>query len=220
MKAQAQDALPPGRLYIGLTGGIGSGKSTVAALFGERGAAIVDTDQIAHALCAAGGAAMPALLAEFGPACADADGALDRARMRELVFSDAGAKARLEAILHPRIRATADAAAASAPGPYVIFVVPLLVESGTWRERVARVLAVDCAESTQIERVIARNGLQEAQVKAIMAAQVARAARLAAANDVVENDDGMASLLPQIERLHGFYLALSQRMATFAPERL
>jgi dephospho-CoA kinase len=207
-------------LTIGLTGGIGSGKSTVAELFGARGAAVVDTDQIAHALCAPGGAAMPALLAEFGPAFATADGALDRIRMRELVFADHGAKSRLEAILHPRIRSAADAAALAASGPYIVFVVPLLVESGNWRERVTRVLTVDCSEGTQVARVMARNGLKEAQVKAIMAAQVARAARLAAADDVVDNDDGMASLLPQVERLHAFYLELSQRMATNTLERL
>src|SRR3954471_13570180 len=131
---------------IGLTGGIGSGKSTVADMFAARGASIVDTDLIAHNLTAPHGPAMPAIIAEFGAEFADAAGALDRARMRSLVFADTGAKARLEAILHPRIRDAALAAGAAATGSYVIYAVPLLIESTTWRERVTRVLAVDCPE--------------------------------------------------------------------------
>ena len=190
---------------VGLTGGIGSGKSTVADLFAARGATIVDTDVIAHALTAPGGAAMPAIVAAFGAGFADANGALDRARMRALVFSDAGAKATLEAILHPRIRDDALAAASAARGDYVIYAVPLLVESGTWRARVARVLAVDCREDVQIARVMARNHLSEAQVLAIMAAQASRAERLAAADDVIDNNDGLDALAPQIDRLHAQY---------------
>jgi dephospho-CoA kinase len=198
---------------VGLTGGIGCGKTTVADMFGALGASLVDTDAIAHALTAPHGAAMPALVAEFGADFATPDGALDRAKMRELVFADPGARARLEAILHPRIREATAAAAAIATGPYVIFVVPLLIESGTWRERVTRVLAIDCSEETQVARVMARNNLSESQVRAIMAAQVTRAQRLAAADDVVLNDDGLAALQPQVERLHAFYLAESQRLA-------
>lgn len=194
---------------VGLTGGIGCGKSTVADLFAELGASIVDTDVIAHGLTAPHGAAMPAILAEFGPDFATPEGALDRARMRTLVFSDAGARARLEAILHPRIRDATAAAAAIATGPYVIYVVPLLIESGTWRERVARVLAIDCSETTQVARVMTRSGLSAEQVRAIMAAQVTRAQRLAAADDVIGNDDGLEALRPQVERLHERYLALS-----------
>ncbi|NVD70134.1 dephospho-CoA kinase [Duganella sp. BJB488] len=205
---------------IGLTGGIGSGKSTVADLFAARGASIVDTDQIAHSLTAPGGAAMPAIVAEFGPEFADAAGALDRARMRALVFADAGAKARLEAILHPRIRDAALAAAAAATGSYVIFAVPLLVESGTWRARVARVLAVDCPEEVQIARVMARNNLPESQVRAIMAAQASRQQRLDAADDIIENGDGIEALAPQIARLHDLYLAFSKRTATIPSQRL
>jgi dephospho-CoA kinase len=205
---------------IGLTGGIGCGKTTVADMFAALGASVVDTDQIAHSLTAPHGPAMPAVLAEFGAGYATPDGALDRAKMRTLVFSDAGAKRRLEAILHPRIRDAAYAAAAVATGPYIIFVVPLLIESGRWRDRMSRVLAIDCPESLQISRVMARNGLQEAQVKAIMAAQVTRAARLAAADDVITNDDGIEALGPQIERLHRFYLAFSERTATIPMERL
>jgi len=194
---------------VGLTGGIGCGKSTVADLFASLGASIVDTDAIAHALTAPHGAAMPAILAEFGPDFATPEGALDRARMRSLVFSDAGARARLEAILHPRIRDATAAAALIATGPYVIYAVPLLIESGSWRERVSRVLAVDCSEDTQVARVMQRSGLSPDQVRAIMATQVTRAERLAAADDVIDNDDGLEALLPQVTRLHERYLALS-----------
>jgi dephospho-CoA kinase len=198
---------------VGLTGGIGCGKTTVADMFGALGASLVDTDAIAPALTAPHGAAMPALLAEFGPGFATPDGALDRAKMRELVFADPGARTRLEAILHPRIREATAAAAALATGPYVIFVVPLLIESGTWAERVTRVLAIDCSEATQVARVMARNQLSEPQVRAIMAAQVTRAERLAKADDVILNDDGIEALAPQVERLHAFYLAQAARMA-------
>ncbi|MDL2355441.1 MAG: dephospho-CoA kinase [Pseudomonadota bacterium] len=207
-------------LQIGLTGGIGCGKSTVADLFAAHGASIIDTDLIAHAMTVAGGPAMAAIGAEFGPAYVDADGALARAAMRALVFSDAGAKRRLEAILHPLIRAAADAEAAAARGPYLIFVVPLLIESGNWRGRVDRVLAIDCHEAVQIARVMARSGLEEAQVHAIMAAQVTRQQRLAAADDVITNDDGIAALAPQVAVLHALYLAISARMAGIPRERL
>ncbi|TFW32472.1 dephospho-CoA kinase [Massilia horti] len=205
---------------VGLTGGIGSGKSTVADMFAERGATVIDTDVIAHSLTAPGGAAMPALVAEFGPEFATPDGALDRARMRQLVFADPGARTRLEAILHPRIREATNAAAALATGPYTIFVVPLLVESGDWRERVTRVLAVDTPEALQVQRVMARNSFPEAQVHAIMAAQASRQQRLAVADDVVLNDDGLEALVPQVERLHAFYLSEAQRMAIMHIERL
>ncbi|MRX07855.1 dephospho-CoA kinase [Pseudoduganella sp. FT25W] len=202
---------------VGLTGGIGSGKSTVADMFAARGASIVDTDVIAHGMTAPDGPAMPAIAAEFGAAFVDATGAMDRARMRELVFRDAGAKARLEAILHPRIRDAALAAAASAmvanPGSYVIYAVPLLIESGTWRARVTRVLAVDCDEQVQIARVMARNNLPEAQVRAIMAAQVSRAQRLAAADDVIVNNAGIEDLEAQVDRLHAFYQQLRCKFA-------
>ena len=198
---------------IGLTGGIGCGKSTVANLFAARGATIVDTDEIAHSLTTPDGAAMPALVAEFGAGVLDANGAMNRAKMRELVFSDPQAKRRLEAILHPRIRAATLAAAAIATGEDVIFAVPLLVESGGWTERVDRVLVIDCLESLQVARVIQRNGLSEAQVKAIMATQATRTMRLAAADDVIDNNGDLAALEPQIALLHEVYLAFSKRMA-------
>jgi dephospho-CoA kinase len=202
-----------GAFSVGLTGGIGCGKSTVADMFAAHGAAVIDTDQLAHALTAPHGAAMPALLAEFGAGFATPDGALDRDKMRSLVFSDPGARARLEAILHPKIRDATAAAAALATGPYLIFVVPLLIESGAWRDRLDRVLAIDCPEALQVERVMARSGLAETQVRAIMAAQASREQRLAAADDVVLNDDGLDLLAPQVERLHAFYLDNAARMA-------
>jgi dephospho-CoA kinase len=208
------------RFAVGLTGGIGCGKTTVADLFAARGAAVIDTDQIAHSLTAPQGAAMPALIAEFGAEFATTEGALDRAKMRALVFSDPGARARLEGILHPRIREATAAAALLATGPYVMFVVPLLIESGTWRERVARVLAIDCPEEVQVARVMARNGLDEGQVRAIMAAQVTRAQRQAAADDIILNDDGLEALTPQVERLHAFYLDEAARLASQPNERL
>lgn len=194
---------------VGLTGGIGCGKSTVADLFAALGATIVDTDVIAHALTAPQGAAMPAIVAEFGPDFAQPDGALDRARMRTLVFSDATARARLEAILHPRIRAATEAAGQAATGAYVIYVVPLLIESGSWRERVTRVLAIDCSEDMQVARVMQRSHLSADEVRAIMATQVTRARRLAEADDVVDNDAGLEALRAQVQALHERYLALS-----------
>ena len=194
---------------VGLTGGIGCGKSTVADLFAALGATIVDTDVIAHALTAPQGAAMPAIVAEFGPDFAQPDGALDRARMRTLVFSDATARARLEAILHPRIRAATEAAGQAATGAYVIYVVPLLIESGSWRDRVTRVLAIDCSEDTQVARVMQRSHLSADEVRAIMATQVTRARRLAEADDVVDNDAGLDALRAQVQALHERYLALS-----------
>ena len=196
---------------VGLTGGIGCGKTTVADRFAELGAAVIDTDVIAHSLTAPHGAAMPALLAEFGEDFATPDGALDRAKMRALVFTDATARARLEGILHPRIREATAAAAAIATGDYVIFVVPLLIESGSWRERVTRVLAIDCPEETQVARVMARSGISEEQVRAIMAAQVTREQRRAAADDIILNDAGLDALYPQIELLHAMYRSQAGR---------
>jgi dephospho-CoA kinase len=195
---------------IGLTGGIGSGKTTVANLFGERGAALIDTDAIAHQLTTPGGAAIDAIRAGFGDEFIGADGAMDRARMRAHVFADAGARKRLEAVLHPLIRSETARAAQEARGDYLIFVVPLLVESQQWRTRTSRILVVDCSEEVQIARVMQRNGMVRTQVEAIMAAQATRAERLAAADDVIENNGDTAALLPQIERLHALYLAMAK----------
>lgn len=194
---------------VGLTGGIGSGKTTVANMFAARGAAVIDTDLIAHQLCAPGGAAIKDIRAQFGASFITPEGAMDRARMRELVFADPAEKKRLESILHPLIRTETERAAQQAQGIYTIFVVPLLIESGDWARRVSRVLVVDCPESLQIERVMARNGLAETQVRAIMLQQASRADRLAAADDVITNAGDAATLAPQVDRLHNVYCALA-----------
>lgn len=198
------------KFAIGLTGGIGSGKSTVADLFAARGASVIDTDLIAHQLTAAHGAAMPAIEREFGAQFVQPDGALDRAKMRVHVFDQPLHKKRLEAILHPLIRQACEVQAAAATGAYIVFVVPLLVESGSWKERVDRVVVVDCPEEIQVSRVMQRSGLTRAQVLAIMSAQASRSARLAAADDVITNASGIDTLAPQVEKLHARYLATAQ----------
>lgn len=194
---------------VGLTGGIGSGKSAAAEHFARLGAAVVDTDAIAHELTRAGGAAIAALRREFGDAMIGPDGALDRAKMRARVFSDPQAKARLEALLHPMIRAEAERRIAGARAPYAVLVVPLLVESGGYRQRVARVLVVDCPQALQIARVVARSNLTPAEVEAIIRSQASREARLAAADDVIDNSGDLAALQQQVEKLHRMYLALA-----------
>ncbi len=198
---------------VGLTGGIGSGKSAAADCFAALGVGLVDTDAIAHELTAAGGAAMPALVAAFGAEVAAADGALDRGRMRRLAFADPSARGRLEGILHPLIRKLSAERCRLAGSPYVILAVPLLVESGSYRERCDRIVVVDCPESLQISRVMARNGLSEAEVRAIMATQASRAERLAVADDVIANDGDLANLEMQVGELHREYLRLSSQKA-------
>jgi dephospho-CoA kinase len=196
---------------IGLTGGIGCGKSTAAKIFAELGAAVVDTDEIAHELTGPAGAALAAIRAEFGPDYIAADGTLDRARMRRLVFSDAEARKRLEGILHPLIRQESRARIAAARQPYVILVVPLLLETGAYRDLIKRVLVVDCDEAQQIARATRRSGLSAAEVRAIMTAQVAGPARLAAADDVLRNDADLKRLRRDAEALHAKYLALTRQ---------
>ena len=198
-------------LKIGLTGGIGSGKTRVADLLQARGAAIIDSDAIAHALTAPGGAGIAPLRAAFGDEMIDVHGALDRARMRELVFRDRAAKTRLEAILHPMIRAHIDAAAAESTGLYQVFVVPLLVESGQWAGRVDRVCVVDCDEETQIRRVQTRSGLTRDAVERIMLVQAMRDERLGAADDVIVNDGATTAdeLEARVETLHARWRELS-----------
>jgi dephospho-CoA kinase len=180
------------RLTIGLTGGIGSGKSTVAAMLVAEGAALVDTDAIARALTAPGGAAMPALIASFGAAITGPDGALDRDAMRRLAFADPHTKRRLEAVLHPMIGAQAQRDADAAASDVVVFDVPLLTESAHWRARVDRVLVIDCSETTQIERVLRRPGWTREVVERVVAQQAPRAARRAIADAVIHNDEGLA----------------------------
>ncbi|WP_118182251.1 dephospho-CoA kinase [Paraburkholderia phosphatilytica] len=196
---------------VGLTGGIGSGKSTVADCFAAHGIAIIDTDVIAHRVTAPLGMAMPAIVAEFGMTFAADDGSLDRAKMRSLIFSDDTARKRLEAILHPVIRRETERERAAASGPYQMIVVPLLVESGDWKKRVDRVLTVDCTVETQIGRVMRRNGFSREHVLAIIAKQASREARLAAADDVIVNDDtaSLDALAAQVDTLHQHYLALA-----------
>lgn len=194
---------------ICLTGGIGSGKSSVASLFAARGVEVIDADALAHELTAPGGAAVPAIRTTFGAAVIDERGALDRARMRSLAFADPDARQRLEAILHPMIRAESARRQAAATSAYVILMIPLLVESGDPRRRCDRVLVVDCPEEEQIRRVMLRSNLSRADVAAIMAAQASRAARLAHADDVIDNGAGPERLPPQVETLHRYYLTLA-----------
>jgi dephospho-CoA kinase len=174
---------------IGLTGGIGSGKSSVARVLVECGAALVDTDAIARALTLPGGAAIAAIAQAFGSDMIGADGALDRDRMRAHVFADPGAKVRLEGILHPMIGAEATRQAAAAGDCVVVFDVPLLAESGRWRQRVDRILVVDCEEDTQCRRVMQRSGWTEAAVRTVIAQQATRCRRRAIADAVIFNDD-------------------------------
>lgn len=173
---------------VGLTGGIGSGKSTAAQGLVACGARLVDTDAIARTLTEPGGAAMGALAAEFGADALAADGALDREKMRQRVFADSTAKARLEAILHPLIGAEAHRQAAAAGARPVVFDVPLLAESGHWRARVDRVLVIDCDEATQLARVAQRPGWTEEAARQVMARQASRAARRAIADAVINNE--------------------------------
>lgn len=176
---------------IGLTGGIGSGKSTVAQLLGENGAVIIDADALSRSLTAAGGLAIPQIEAAFGSEAIDESGALDRAFMRNLVFQDPGARQRLEAIIHPLIAHLTERQALQAEAcgaPLLVFDVPLLIESGRWRQQVDAVLVVDCEENTQIQRVIARNGLERPAIEKIMAAQASRQQRRSAADYVIYND--------------------------------
>lgn len=175
-------------LRIGLTGGIGSGKSTVAAAFVQLGAVLIDTDAISRSLTAPGGAAINPIRAAFGPGTLDGDGALDRVRMRELVFTDATAKSRLEAILHPMIGAECQRQALVAAGRVVVFDVPLLVESQNWRTRVDRVVVVECTEATQAQRVMSRSGWTLEAINAVISQQATRDARRAAADAVIYNE--------------------------------
>lgn len=189
---------------IGLTGGIGSGKSKVADWLAEWAATVIDTDRIAHDLTAPGGAAIEPLRAAFGTEAIGSDGALDRDWMRARVFADPAARRRLESVLHPMIDRSVRDQAARARGRYLVFVVPLLVESGRWRDRVDRVCVVDCDPETQVGRVRARSGLTRDTIERIMSAQASRADRLAAADDVIVNDGStdLDTLRQNVSLLH------------------
>ena len=207
MNTPSSRTSPP--LVIGLTGGIGSGKSAAADRFVELGASLVDTDAIAHALTAPRGAAMAAIRAQFGAELIAEDGSLDRAAMRARVFADAAARRQLEAILHPLIGAESARQRLAAQGLYVILAVPLLIESGDYRARCDRVCVVDVPPEIQIERVRARSALDEAQIRAIMAAQASRAQRLAIADDIVVNDGHPDHLHAAVAELDTRYRALA-----------
>jgi dephospho-CoA kinase len=203
------------KLYtVGLTGGIGSGKSAVADLFARLGVHVVDTDEIARELTRPGGEAIAAIRSAFGPESIAADGSLDRDRMRRLAFGDARERARLEAILHPMIRAESARRLELARGPYAILVIPLLVEGGVDRLRTARVLVVDCSEAQQVERVVRRSGLAEAEVRAIIASQATREQRIAAADDVIDNSGAPGALERQVSRLNEKYLTLAHAITS------
>ena len=195
---------------IGLTGGIGSGKSSAARHFQSLGTGVVDVDDISHTLTKPAGAAIPEIARQFGAAFIAADGSLDRAQMRELVFKDPKAKSRLEAILHPLIGRQAREQVSRATQPYVLLVVPLLLETNAYADVLQRIAVVDCSEQTQIERTMRRSQLTETAVRAIMAAQLSRAERLAKADDVLNNDGEEGSLRQQVAQLHTRYLNLAE----------
>ncbi len=194
---------------VGLTGGIGSGKTAASDWFAAQGVDVIDTDVIAHALTAPGGAAIPAIRREFGDALIQPDGAMHRARMRELAFNNENVRQRLQAILHPLIGDACRKQAEQSSGPYLLFVVPLLVESGVWQRRVNRVLVIDAPDELRIARVMQRSDLSREQVLAIMATQASRQARLDVADDIVVNDRGLAELQSQLADLHQRYLKLA-----------
>jgi len=201
---------PPSKLRIGLTGGIASGKTTVARLFAALGVPIIDADELAREVVAPGTALIGRIAERFGPEVIDAHGALARRVLRERVFADARARADLEALTHPAIRAAMQERTAQARGPYVMLAIPLLVETGRAAASVDRVLVVDCDERTQIARLQARDGSTLEQARAILAAQASRAARLAAADDVITNDGDLNGLRTQVEQLHARYLAAAR----------
>lgn len=199
--------MPQPRPRIGLTGGIGSGKSTVAALWVQRGATLVDTDAIARSLTLPGGLAIAPLMAAFGPSVIDASGAMDRQAMREKVFSDPGAKRLLEGILHPLIGEACEAQARLATGP-VLFDIPLLVESGRWRSQLHRILVVEASRETQVERVMARSAWPRETVERVIAQQATRAARRAAADGIIHNEGkSLATLDAEVALLWARWVA-------------
>ena len=195
-------------LRIGLTGGIGSGKSAVASLLMTRGIPIIDTDEIAHRLTEPGQPAFDEIVRNFGQDILDANRRIDRDKLRERVFENAGERQRLEAILHPRIREMVREKLEALHAPYCILVVPLLIESG-FIDLVDRVLVVDASEGVQIQRTVARSGLTEPEIRKIIAAQVSRAQRLQKADDVIDNNGDRKHLETEVERLHQWYLSLA-----------
>ncbi len=204
--------IPSGRprLVVALTGGIGSGKTTVSQRLAELGAAVIDTDLIAHALTAPGGAAMAAIATAFGPGAIAADGSLDRVAMRRMIFNDARARHRLEAILHPLIRARMDEQLAQVQAPYAVLAIPLLFETG-WTDVADRILVVDLPESLQVARVMARGDLSAEEVRPILASQARRETRRQGADDLIDNSGILEDLMARTADLHRRYLRLAQK---------
>ena len=192
-------------LIIGLTGGIGSGKSTAARLFAELGADVIDTDVIAHQLTTPNAPALAEIAAQLGAKYILPDGSLDRAGLRQRIFCDSSAKVKLEAILHPRIRRQAAALIAASRAPYALVVVPLLIETGAYRDLIQRMLLVDCSEEDQVARTVLRSGLTQEQTLAIMDNQASRRQRLSQTNDVIENNGDFTALERQVHNLHEKY---------------
>ena len=206
----APAASGPG-LVLGVTGGIGSGKSTAARLFAESGAGLVDTDEIALRLTQPGQPAVAEIARCFGPEYLTPAGALDRQRMRNRIFSDPAAKAQLEAILHPLIRMQVAQQVRASDAPYVLVLIPLLVETGGYPTLVQRILVIDADEAVQIARTMARSALSEEQVRAIMRTQATREQRLAAADDIIDNNGDLEQLRLQVQALHARYLEMTRR---------
>ena len=194
---------------VGLTGGIGSGKTTVAELFASLGAGLVDTDEISRRLTAPAQPAITEIARKFGPQFVAEDGSLDRVRMRNLVFADPSARKDLEAILHPLIRQESTRQFQASTAPYVVVVVPLLVETGAYRGMMGRILVVDCEPETQVHRVMERSGLSRIEVLSIIASQASRQQRLHEADDVIHNDRDLETLQAQVSPLHVRYLGLA-----------
>lgn len=200
----------PSRYIVGLTGGIGSGKSSVATEFARRGADVVDADAVSHALTGAGAPGLVAIRDRLGAHFLRADGELDRPALRAAAFSDPETKRRLESILHPMIGAEIDRQIAQWKGPYGILMVPLLIEGGRYRDRIDRLLVVDCPEEEQVRRVVARSGLDPDEVRAIMRSQVSREARLSAADDVIDNSGPPEAIAPRVAALDAMYRRLAR----------
>ena len=195
-------------LRVGLTGGIGSGKSTVAALLATRGVPVIDTDEIAQRLSQPGQAAFDEIVRGFGEGILDENHSIDRIRLRERVFSNGDERGRLEKILHPRIRVTVQEKLAELSAPYCVIVVPLLIESG-FHDLTDRILVVDTNDSMQIQRTAARSGMSEAEIRQIMSAQATRAQRLQKADDVIDNNADRKKLEAEVERIHQWYMSLA-----------
>jgi dephospho-CoA kinase len=197
-------------MIVGLTGGIGSGKSTAAHLFAQRGIGVTDTDAIAHALTAPGQPALPIIADAFGAQYLAPDGTLDRAALRQLVFHDSAARTALENILHPRIRqAVTEALAEPSSSPYRIVVIPLLFETNGYISMLQRTLVIDCPEALQIQRTMLRSAMTESEVRAIMAVQISRGLRLSRADEVISNDSSVENLQSKVDEIHKKYLRLA-----------